>query len=103
MTGGDDMVTAMSHSVFDAEGHATDTHEFEATMTDPPGGSVGIDLSNNDDYVRRTTYQWYAYADRLTTTADYGSGDTASGAGTWKYASIPTNRVRLPPPVAIRF
>jgi len=96
MTGGDDMVVTLSHSVFDAEGNGTERHEFEATHDDLAGGSVGIDLSNNDDYVRRTFYQWYDGADRLTTMADYGSGDTASGAGTWKYAAIPTKSGTAP-------
>ena len=87
MTGGDDKVVTLSHSVFDSAGNVTEQHAYEMNHDD---GTAGIDLSNNDDYVRRTVYSWYDDADRVTTTGDYGSGDTATGAGEWKYAAVPT-------------
>lgn len=90
MSGGDDSVVTMSHSVLNAEGNITDLHEFEATHDDLLGGSVGFDFSNNDDYIRETNYQWYDAADRSTTTADYGSGDTSGGAGEWMYFTVPS-------------
>ncbi|MDZ4818681.1 MAG: RHS repeat-associated core domain-containing protein, partial [Planctomycetota bacterium] len=52
-------------------------------------GSPGIDLSNHDDYVRRSVYAWFDEADRQAAMADYGSGDTTGGDGSWKYASPP--------------
>ena len=87
MTGGDDKVLTLTHSEFDSAGNFTEQHVFEMNHDD---GTAGIDLSNNDDYVRRTIYLWYDDADRLTTMANYGSGDTAAGAGEWKYAAVPT-------------
>jgi RHS repeat-associated protein len=39
---------------------------------------------------------WYDAAGRVTTSADYGSGDTSSGAGQWKYASLPTRPTSAP-------
>jgi len=87
MTGGDDLVVTLNHSVLDAAGNVTEQHAYEMNHDD---GTAGIDLSNNDDYVRRTVYSWYDAADRVTTTGDYGSGDTAAGAGQWKYAAVPT-------------
>ncbi len=96
MSGGDAGVLAVLHSVFDTSGNITETDEFEANHDDLTGGSPGIDLSNNDDYVRRTVFGWYDAVGRVTTTADYGSGDTASGAGQWKYAALPTRPSSAP-------
>ncbi len=90
ISGGDAGVLTLSHQVLDADGNTLETDTFEANHDDLMGGSVGVDLTNNDDYVRRTVFHWYDAADRLTTTADYGSGDTASGAGQWKYATLPS-------------
>ncbi|MBX3436148.1 MAG: RHS repeat-associated core domain-containing protein, partial [Planctomycetaceae bacterium] len=88
MSGGDDQVVLLAHSEFDAAGHAIGQHTYEMIHNDT-GANLGIDLSNNDDYVRRTVYSWYDDAHRLIATGDYGSGDTAAGAGKWKYAAVP--------------
>jgi len=87
MTGGDDLIVTLNHSVLDAAGNVTEQHSYEMNHDD---GTAGIDLSNNDDYVRRTVYSWFDAADRVTTVGEYGSGDTAAGAGQWKYAAVPT-------------
>ena len=87
MTGGDDQVVTLSHTLLDASGNAIERHSFEMNHDDT--GSPGIDLSNNDDYVRRSVYAWFDGADRQTAVADYGSGDTTAGDGSWKYASVP--------------
>lgn len=87
MTGGDDKVITLGHSVFDSSGNVTEQHAYEMNHDD---GTAGIDLSNDDDYVRQTVYSWYDDADRVKTTGEYGSGDTAAGAGEWKYAAVPT-------------
>lgn len=67
MTGGDDLVVTLTHSVFDAAGNVAEQHAYEMNHDD---GTAGIDLSNNDDYVRRTVYSWYDAAHRPTTTGD---------------------------------
>ena len=56
MTGGDDNVLTLSHTVFDASGNTTKQHSFEMNHYDTT--TVGIDLSNNDDYVRSSVYMW---------------------------------------------
>jgi hypothetical protein len=49
----------------------------------------GLDMSANDDYVRRSVYRWYDAVDRLLVIVDYGAGD-ASGAGeAWRYVAVP--------------
>ncbi len=87
MTAGDDKVVTLSHSVFDSSGNVTEQHAFDMNHDD---ATAGIDLTNNDDYVRRSVYSWYDQADRLQTVGNYGSGDTTAGAGQWKYAAVPT-------------
>lgn len=86
MSGGDDNVIAMTHSVLDAAGNRTQQHEFEANHDEVVATGRGIDLTNNDDYVRSSEFMWYDAADRLTTSADYGSGDST---GAWTYAAVP--------------
>ena len=93
MSGGDDDVLTLVHRVFDSADNVTEQHTFEMNHDD---GTAGIDLSNNDDYVRRTVYLWYDDAYRVTSTGDYGSGDTATGAGQWKYAAVPTRPATAP-------
>jgi RHS repeat-associated protein len=73
-----------------------ETDTFEDNHDDVTGSTPGINLSSNNDYVRRTVFNWYDASNRLTTTADYGSGDTASGAGQWKYATIPSRPSSAP-------
>jgi RHS repeat-associated protein len=90
MSGGDGGVLEMTHQTLDANGNVLETDTFEDNHDDVTGSNPGINLTSNNDYVRRTVFSWYDSANRLTTTADYGSGDTASGAGQWKYATIPT-------------
>jgi hypothetical protein len=93
MTGGDDSVLTLSHSVFDASGNVTEQHFFDMYHDD---GTTGIDLTNNDDYVRSSEYLWYDAADRVTATGNHGSGDTTAGAGLWKYAAVPTRPTAAP-------
>ncbi|MFN8707534.1 MAG: RHS repeat domain-containing protein, partial [Planctomyces sp.] len=95
MTGGDDNVLTLSHTVFDGSGNSTEQHAFDMNHDDT-GASLGIDLSNNDDYVRSSVYMWYDAADRVTTTGNYGSGDTTAGAGQWKYSAVPTRPTTAP-------
>ncbi len=92
MTGGDDKVLTLAHYVFDSAGNATEQHSFEALHDD----TDGIDLTANDDYIRGTVNHWYDEADRQKTTGYYGSGDTAAGAGQWKYAAVPTRPASAP-------
>jgi RHS repeat-associated protein len=87
MTGGDDSVLGLVHSVFDASGNVAEQHSFDMNHDD---GTAGIDLTNNDDYVRSSEFMWYDGADRVSASAAYGSGDTTTGAGQWKYAAVPT-------------
>jgi RHS repeat-associated protein len=92
VTGTDDQVIELTHDELDASGNVTETHTFEQCHRDHPTYDIitGIDLTNDDDYVRRSVYSWYDAADRVIAMADYGSGDTTAGAGTWKYSAIPT-------------
>jgi RHS repeat-associated protein len=90
MSGGDDQVLEITHRYLDAVGNPLETHTFEVNHNDSDGLSVAETGGGTRDYVRRSVYSWYDAANRLTTTADYGSGDTTSGAGSWKYASMPS-------------
>lgn len=86
MSGGDDAVIQMTHTVFDTDSDdRNEVHTFEMNHDDT--GSPGIDLSNNDDYVRRSVFFGYDGAHRVKTIADYGSADSG---GLWKYATIPS-------------
>ncbi|NLE36620.1 MAG: hypothetical protein GX621_01185, partial [Pirellulaceae bacterium] len=99
MEGGNDLVIEMNHTVFDAASRAIESHAFEMNYTDPTaddGDDTGIDLSNNDDYVRSTVYRWYDAAGRLDTVANYGSGDATAGPGDWKYAAVPDRPTTIP-------
>ncbi|MEZ6032023.1 MAG: RHS repeat-associated core domain-containing protein [Planctomycetaceae bacterium] len=95
MTGGDDNVLTLSHNMYDASGNVTGQHSFSMNHDDT-GATLGIDLSNNDDYVRSSIYTWYDDADRVTMTGNYGSGDTTAGAGKWKYAAVPARPATAP-------
>jgi RHS repeat-associated protein len=96
MSGGDGGVLEMTHQTFDANRNVLETDTFEDNHDDVTASTSGINLTNNNDYVRRTVFNWYDAANRITTTADYGSGDTATGAGRWKYATIPTRPSSAP-------
>jgi RHS repeat-associated protein len=96
MSGGDAGVLELTHQTLDANGNVLQTDSFEDNHDDLTGSNPGINLTNNNDYVRRTVFNWYDSANRLTTTADYGSGDTSSGAGQWKYATIPSRPSSAP-------
>ncbi len=96
MSGGNDDVVELNHMVYDASGNVLEQHSFEMNHDDT--ASVGIDMTAND-YVRSSAYSWYDEADRLITMANYGSGDTAAGPGSWKYSSMPT-RTGTPPTVS---
>ncbi|WP_010584091.1 RHS repeat domain-containing protein [Schlesneria paludicola] len=90
MSGGDSGVLTLDHETLDANGNTTEANHFEDNHDDLAGSSKGINLTNNNDYVRQTVFQWFDSVGRLTTSADFGSGDTAAGAGQWKSASKPS-------------
>jgi RHS repeat-associated protein len=96
MSGGDAGLLELAHQALDANGNVLETDTFEDNHDDVTGSNPGINLTSNNDYVRRTVFNWYDAANRITTTADYGSGDTATGAGQWKYAAIPTRPSSAP-------
>ena len=85
MVAGDDSVIEFTHAVYDAAGNATQEHTFEANHND----TNGLDMTANDDYVRRSVYRSYDAVNRLLVVVDYGAGD-ASGAGeAWRYVAVP--------------
>lgn len=96
ISGGDNGVLDLSHQTLDSNGNILETDTFEDNHDDVTGSSPGINLTNNNDYVRRTVFNWYDGANRITTTADFGSGDTSSGAGHWTYATLPTRPSSAP-------
>jgi RHS repeat-associated protein len=83
-SGANNNVITMSHTEYSST-LTTGVHQFELNHDD----STGINPSSSN-HVRQTAYMWYDGADRLTTMADYGSGDTATGAGDWKKTTVPT-------------
>ena len=93
MNGGDDKVVTLSHTEYDDNlgGLVIGKHQF----TQRHDGIDGIDLSNDDDYIRTTQYVWHDSQDRLTHVASYGSGN-GGGANQWRYSSVPT-RPGTPP------
>jgi RHS repeat-associated protein len=96
MSGGDNGVVTMSHAVYDTNGNVIETDSFEDNHDDLVSTSAGINLTNNNDYVRRTVFSWYDALNRPIATADYGSGDTAAGPGHWTYASLPVRSSTAP-------
>ncbi|HEV8072384.1 MAG TPA: RHS repeat-associated core domain-containing protein [Planctomycetaceae bacterium] len=96
MSGGSNGMLRLSHQTLDANRNVLETDTFEDNHDDMTGSSPGINLTSNNNYVRRTVFKWFDAANRLTTTADYGSGDPSSGAGKWKYATIPTRPSSAP-------
>ncbi len=103
MSGGSNGVLELSHNTLDANGNTLETDTFEDNHDDIIGSSPGINLTTNNNYVRRTVFNWYDAANRLTTKADYGSGDTSSGAGHWTYATIPARPTTTPTASASTF
>lgn len=88
LTGGDDSVLTLSHSVFNDAGQVIESHSLEAHHDD----TNGIDLSADDDYVRSSHYSWYDDADRLEVSASHGAGNgSGSGDGTWTYVALPAS------------
>jgi RHS repeat-associated protein len=96
MSGGDAGVLELAHQTLDANNNVLETDTFEDNHDDVTGSTPGINLTNNNDYVRHTVFGWFDAANRCTTSADYGSGDTSSGAGQWKYATIPSRPSSAP-------
>ena len=89
MSGGDDKVIEMTHWKYEAAGNVTDRHHFEMNHDDT--SSPGIDLTEDDDYVRSSVFTWYDAASRATTSADYGCDDgSATGAGSWSQHTVPS-------------
>ena len=88
LSGGDDSVVTLTHSLLDDAGNVTESHTLEAHHDD----TNGVDLSADDDYVRSSSYSWYDDADRLEVTANHGTGDgSGSGAGQWEYNALPSS------------
>ena len=82
---GTNKVIEMEHLILDESGNVEEEHTFEVNHN-----ATGLSFSS-DNYVRASTFHWYDSADRVTTTAYYGSGDTASsGDGGWDYFSVPS-------------
>jgi hypothetical protein len=52
--GGDDEVISLRRLVYDKGSNVTERHVFENNHDD----TNGIDLEDNDDYVRRTVFSW---------------------------------------------
>jgi hypothetical protein len=86
----------LSHNTFDANDNSLEIDRFEDNHDDIVGSSPGINLTTNNNYVRRTVFNWFDAANRITTMADFGSGDTSSGAGHWTYAATPTRPSSAP-------
>jgi RHS repeat-associated protein len=96
MSGGSSGVLSLAHRTLDANGNVLETDTFEDNHDDVLSSSPGVNLTTNNNYVRRTVFSWFDPANRLTTTADYGSGDPSLGAGQWKYATIPSRPSSTP-------
>jgi RHS repeat-associated protein len=96
MSGGSSGILQLSHLTLDANGNVLEIDNLWDNHDDVIGASPGINLTTNNNYVRRSVFNWYDVGNRIITGADYGSGDTSSGAGQWKYAAIPT-RPSSPP------
>jgi RHS repeat-associated protein len=96
MAGGSNGILVLAHNTLDANGNVIETDSFEDNHDDVIGSSPGVNLTTNNNYVRRTVFNWFDAANRITTTADFGSGDTSSGAGHWTYATIPTRPSSAP-------
>jgi RHS repeat-associated protein len=96
MSGGDAGILKMTHQTFDTNGNVLEADSFEDNHDDVTGSTPGINLTSTNDYVRRTVFNWYDTANRIATSADYGSGDPSTGAGQWKYATIPSRPSSAP-------
>jgi RHS repeat-associated protein len=96
MSGGSNGVLELAHQTLDANGNVLETDTFDDNHDDVISSSPGINLTTNTNYVRRTVFSWYDAANRLTTRADYGSGDPSSGAGQWKNVTIPSRPSSTP-------
>src|SRR5690606_7076835 len=70
MTGGDDRVLAISHSVFDSSSNVIQSISLEAMHDDADG--INIDASPRD-YIQTAVYTWYDDADRPSAVANYGT------------------------------
>src|SRR6202034_1647698 len=77
MSGGSNGVLELTHQTLDPNGNVLETDTFEDNHDDVISSSPGVNLTTNSNYVRRTVFNWYDAGNRLTTTADYGSGDSS--------------------------
>ncbi|WP_428940595.1 RHS repeat-associated core domain-containing protein [Fontivita pretiosa] len=86
MSGGDDKVLELSHLVLDGAGNAEQSVRLEMNHDDTGGTTVGLNVAATPrDYVQTVVYNWYDDADRLTDTANYGTGTSG-----WSYAAAPS-------------
>ena len=88
MSGGNDDMIEFTQRVLDSVGNTLETHVFEEDYKNPDG----LYLGGTADYIRRSVYHWYDDANRLTTTADYGCGNSS----TWKYNAFTTRSSTAP-------
>jgi RHS repeat-associated protein len=96
MSGGNNGVLTLAHNTLDSNGNVLEVDSFEDNHDDVLGGTPGINLTTNSNYVRRTVFNWFDPANRVTTVADYGSGDPSTGAGQWKFSTIPSRPSTAP-------
>ncbi|MCA9234861.1 MAG: RHS repeat-associated core domain-containing protein [Planctomycetales bacterium] len=83
-------VIDIEHMVYDDAGNVIETHSLELDA-----GESGI-VFGDANHVRRTSYSWYDKADRLETSADYGSGDGSSSADSWALTTSLPSRGTAP-------
>lgn len=85
---GDDNVLTINHSEYSKTGNTLLTHNLEAKHDD----TNGIDLDDDDDYVRTTTYSWFDDdSDYQEVSAFYGTGGT-----NFSYYGVPTKPSTAP-------
>jgi len=80
LAGGDDQVIQLTHRTYDAAGNVTEQMTLEANHDD---ATIGMDITNHDDFVQTAVYSWYDEVGRPTATAAYGTCDSA-----WTYAAL---------------
>ncbi len=96
MSGGDAGVLELTHQTLDANGNVLETDTFEDNHDDVIGSTPGsTSPATTTTFAGRFSI---GTTPRIgtTTTADYGSGDTSTGAGQWKYATIPSRPSSAP-------
>jgi len=83
LSGGDDKVVQIAHTVYDDVGNVTGSIILEANHDDD---TDGLDATAHDDYVQTAVYSWYDSVHRLTTKAVFGTGRVQ--APFWQYDTL---------------